>query len=147
MTARPPQKLPLIALFRQTSELMVDELVERLQTAGYADITAAHHPVFENLDPGGTRLTVLAERTRMTHQSMGELVATLERRGYVERRPDPADGRARLVGLTAKGRRAVTTAVAHIAEIEDAWLTRFRRAGLVGDVRRPLEQALESEAV
>jgi len=40
----------------------------------------------------------------MTHQSMGELIDTLERRDYVERRPDPDDGRARLVCLTAKGR-------------------------------------------
>lgn len=39
----------------------------------------------------------LAEEARMTKQSMGELVAYLERRGYVERLPDPRDGRARIV--------------------------------------------------
>jgi DNA-binding MarR family transcriptional regulator len=132
----------LIALFRQTARLMVDELIEGLNAAGYPDQTAAHHPVFENIDPEGTRLTVLAARAGMTHQSMGELVRMLERRGYVKRSADPSDGRASLVRLTAKGRRAVRQAVEEMAQIEAAWLDRFRRAGLDVDLRAVLEAAL-----
>jgi DNA-binding MarR family transcriptional regulator len=139
--------ITLIALFRETARLMVDELVERLHAAGYRDHTAAHHPVFENIDRDGTRLTVLAARARMTHQSMGELVQTLEHRGYLERRPDPSDGRATLVLLTRHGRQSVRRAVAEIAEIEAAWLERFRRAGLDVDLRPVLEAGLrEREA-
>jgi DNA-binding MarR family transcriptional regulator len=37
---------------------------------------------------------------------MGELVDDLERLGYVERRADPGDGRAKLVMLTTKGEAA-----------------------------------------
>jgi len=137
----------LIALFRETARLMVEELVERLHAAGYGDHTAAHHPVFENIDPEGTRLTVLAARAGMTHQSMGELVQTLERRGYLERRPDPSDGRATLVLLTRRGRQSVRRAIEEITEIETAWLERFRRAGLDVDLRALLEEALaEREA-
>jgi DNA-binding MarR family transcriptional regulator len=132
----------LIALFPETARLMVEELVERLHAAGYHDHTAAHHPVFESIDREGTRLTVLAARAGMTHQSMGELVRTLERRGYLERRSDPSDGRATLVLLTRRGREAVRRAVAEIAEIEAAWLERFRRAGLDTDLRTLLETAL-----
>jgi DNA-binding MarR family transcriptional regulator len=139
--------ITLIALFRETARLMVDELVERLHAAGYRDHTAAHHPVFENIDRDGTRLTVLAARAGMTHQSMGELVQTLERRGYLERRPDPCDGRATLVLLTRHGRQAARRAIEEIAEIEAAWLERFRRAGLDVDLRAMLEEALrEREA-
>jgi DNA-binding MarR family transcriptional regulator len=139
--------ITLIALFRETARLMVDELVERLHAAGYGDQTAAHHPVFENIDPEGTRLTVLAARAGMTHQSMGELVQTLERRGYLERRPDPSDGRATLVLLTRPGRQSARRAIEEIAEIEAAWLERFRRAGLDVDLRALLEAALrEREA-
>jgi DNA-binding MarR family transcriptional regulator len=98
--------------------------------------------VFENIDPEGTRLTVLAARAGTTHQAMGELVEVLERRGYLERRPDPSDGRVRLVSLTAKGRRAVRTAVEEIAAIEAAWLDRFSRAGFEGDLRALLEAGL-----
>jgi len=137
----------LIALFRETARLMVEELVERLHAAGYGDHTAAHHPVFENIDPEGTRLTVLATRAGMTHQSMGELVQILERRGYLERRPDPSDGRATLVLLTRRGRQSVRRAIAEIAEIEAAWIERFRRAGLDVDLHALLEAALaEREA-
>jgi DNA-binding MarR family transcriptional regulator len=132
----------LIALFRRTAGLMVEELVERLRAAGFSDMTAAHHPVFENIDRDGTRLTVLAARTGMTHQSMGELVQALEMRGYVKRTVDPTDRRARLVRLTPKGRRAVRRAIAEIAEIESQWLERFGRAGFHVDVRGMLEAGL-----
>jgi DNA-binding MarR family transcriptional regulator len=47
---------------------------------------------------------VLAERAHMTKQAMAELVAHLEAQGYVERIPDPNDGRAELVRTTTRGR-------------------------------------------
>ncbi len=90
----PPQPGPLptlVSALRTAAALMIDELIARLHAAGYSDVTPAHHGVFENLDPGGTRLTELAARAGITHQSMSELVSVLERRGYLERRADPAD--------------------------------------------------------
>jgi DNA-binding MarR family transcriptional regulator len=138
---RPPT---LIALFRRTAQLMVAELVERLAVAGYPDVPAAAHPVFENIDAGGTRLTLLAARADMTHQSMGELIDTLEQRGYVERRPDPSDRRARLVCLTAKGQRLVRAALHEIAEIEVKWSSRNSTGpGLPADLRAALQAALQ----
>jgi DNA-binding MarR family transcriptional regulator len=137
--------ITLIALARQTARVMVDELVERLRAGGFEDTTAAHHPLFENIDPGGTRLTVLAARAGMTHQSMGELVGALEQGGYVERLPDPSDGRARLVALTPRGRAAVRLAVKEIAAIEAAWLDRIGAAGFELDVRAVLEAGLQQD--
>jgi DNA-binding MarR family transcriptional regulator len=134
----------LIALLRRTSRQMVDELIERLHAAGYADHTAAHHPLFENIDPEGTRLTVLASRTGLTHQAVGELIDALERRGYIERLSDPSDARARLVRLTKKGRGAVRTAIGEIAEIEAEWMAVWRRAGLRGNLRAALKAGLRS---
>jgi DNA-binding MarR family transcriptional regulator len=133
----------LIALFRRTAQLMVAELVERLAAAGYPDVPAASHPVFENIDPDGTRLTLLAARSDMTHQAMGELVDSLEYRGYVRRQPDPSDGRARLVSLTAKGRRMVRVARREIAEIEAGWSRNSDVAGLPPELRDGLEAAIE----
>jgi DNA-binding MarR family transcriptional regulator len=134
-----------ISLFRRTSRVMVDELVERLRAGGFEDTTAAHHPLFESIDPGGTRLTVLAARAGMTHQSMGELVSALEQRGYVERRSDPSDGRVRLVVLTEKGRDAARLAVKEIAAIEAAWLERVGAAGFELDVRALLRAGLQQD--
>ena len=136
------RQVTLISLFRRTAHLMVAELVDRLAAAGYPDLPAATHPVFENLDRDGTRLTDLAARADMTHQSMGELIERLEHRGYVERRPDPGDGRARLVCLTAKGRQAVRVALREIRAIEANWTQAWEAAGLRSDLRTALEQAL-----
>jgi DNA-binding MarR family transcriptional regulator len=49
---------------------------------------------------------------------MGELVAHLERHGYVERVPDPADRRARLVRATDRGREIYAIAREFVAELE-----------------------------
>jgi DNA-binding MarR family transcriptional regulator len=135
----------LIALLRRTSRAMVDEITERMEAAGFPDSPPRHHPLFESLDPEGTRLTVLAVRAGMSHQAMGELVGELEERGLVERVPDPSDGRARLVRLTDEGREVVRAAVREIAAIERKWIRRWRRAGLDGDVRAALEAALRDE--
>jgi DNA-binding MarR family transcriptional regulator len=138
-----PQPAPtVIALFRRTARLMVDEVVERFASVGYADMQPPFHPVFECIDPEGTRLTELAARAGITHQSMGELVAALEQRGYVERVPDPTDRRARLVRLTHEGRKAARIGLDQIRAIEAAWEERWRAAGADGEVRRILEEAL-----
>lgn len=145
MPAKPPI-VTLIALLRRTSLLMVAEITERLEAAGFTDVPPSYHPVFETIDPEGTRLTVLAARSGLTHQSIGEVVADLERRGYLERVADPSDGRARLIRLTDSGRALVTAAVREIAAIEDRWRRRWRKAGLKGELRGPLEAALREEA-
>lgn len=133
----------IIALFRRTAQVMVSDLIARLHAAGYPDVTGAHHPLFDNIDPDGTRLTVLAARAGMTHQSMSELVQTLEARGFVERRPDPSDRRARLVCLTAEGKRVVARALREIARIEREWRDFWRMAGYDGDMARVLRTGLE----
>ncbi len=131
--------------FRQTARLMVRELIERLEADGHDGVHPSHHALYENIDPGGTRLTELAARADMTHQSMGELVATLERGGWVERRPDPTDGRARLICLTASGRHLVVRGLHHIGEIEAKWQERWKRAGHDGLLRPVLAQAIADE--
>jgi DNA-binding MarR family transcriptional regulator len=74
--------------------------------------------VFGAIDWGGTRLTELAARANMTRPSMIELVDELQNMGYLERRPDPSDGRAKLIRLTHKGRRILTEALRAVEDIE-----------------------------
>lgn len=94
------------------------EVLARLHLAGYTDLRAAHLVVFQHIDPEGSRLTDLAARAQMTKPSMGYLVEHLERCGYLERTPDPADGRARLVTLTDRGWREIDDALDIIAGME-----------------------------
>ncbi|MFC5995682.1 MarR family winged helix-turn-helix transcriptional regulator [Pseudonocardia hispaniensis] len=112
----------LVTVLRAAVQEILEELVDRLAAAGHPRIRVAHSQVFENLDPNGTRLTVLARRARMAHPSMSELVADLERLGYLHRVPDPTDRRARLVQLTVRGRALQRLALAELAELEAAWL-------------------------
>ena len=142
MIADGPPQSTLISVLRRTAQLMVAELVDRLTAAGYPDVPAAAHPLFENLDPAGTRLTELAARADMTHQAMGELVDTLERRGYVERRPDRADKRVRLVSLTTKGSQMTRIALREIAAIEATWSRSWEGADVRSHLRASLAEHL-----
>lgn len=100
-------------------------LIESIQAAGYPDVRVAHSAVIPNLDPEGTRIVDLAARAGITKQSMGELVDDLERKGYVERRPDPADRRAKMVVLTDKGRRQSRAALRAIGRMERDYRARL----------------------
>jgi len=140
----PPRIVTGLTLMRQSAQIMVDDLVARLHAAGYTDITASHQAVFENIDRDGIRLTTLAQRSRMTHQAMGELVHALERAGYLERRPDPADGRAKIIRLTPTGQALVRQALHDIREIEAAWHAQFQAAGHDIDLKTLVEPALHA---
>ena len=89
--------------------------------AGYDDITPAQARVAARIGPQGTRLTELAEQAQVTKQTAGFLVDQLERAGYVERRPDPTDGRARLVCVSARGAAVAAVANAEVARVEAEW--------------------------
>src|SRR3954470_23704442 len=79
---------------------------ERSRRSGI-DLSRPAISVLAALNAGtGLRLTELAERTDLEMALVSREVRSLEADGYVRRSADPRDGRASLVGLTAKGRRA-----------------------------------------
>jgi DNA-binding MarR family transcriptional regulator len=59
---------------------------------------------------------------------MAELVAHLERLGYVERIPDPSDRRAKLVRATSRGRELYAIAREVVGELEAEWTGRLGKA-------------------
>jgi DNA-binding MarR family transcriptional regulator len=67
----------------------------------------------------GSRITDIARAQDVTKNAVGQLVTELEDLGFVERVPDPADGRAKIVRYTRKGRALIADA-AMIAEKLDA---------------------------
>jgi DNA-binding MarR family transcriptional regulator len=74
---------------------------------------------------GGRRLSDLASIADMTKQAMGEFVADLAAGGYVRLSTDPSDRRAKLVSLTAKGRRASDEARNMLDQVEALWVDRL----------------------
>ena len=73
---------------------------------------------------------MLAERAQVSKQAMAQLVAHLEAHGYVERVPDPRDGRAKLVRATARGREVYAIARELVAEVEAQLTERLGEAKL-----------------
>ncbi|HVS78049.1 MAG TPA: MarR family transcriptional regulator, partial [Steroidobacteraceae bacterium] len=66
-------------------------------------------------------ITALARASRITKQSMSEMVSELENAGYVERTADPADSRAVRVRLTPRGRAYGEAAREFSRSVEAEW--------------------------
>jgi DNA-binding MarR family transcriptional regulator len=95
-----------------------DELFARLAEAGYADLHPRHGAVLAYLDEDGIRATELARLTGRHKQIIGRMVDELEELGYVERRPDPEDRRAKLIFPTERGLDQVRLGDEIVADIE-----------------------------
>ena len=102
---------------------------------GYDDIRPPHTHVLAHISGRGIRLTDLAARAQLSLAAASEFVTELEELGYLERRPDLDDGRAKLIVPTRRGRQAFKDGAAGAAAIERHW------AALVGDGR--FEQACQ----
>jgi len=94
-------------LLRLAHAVMIEEYTRWLAASPYKEIQPAHAAAIQPLwqRPEGVRLTELAQTARITKQSMGALVDSLEHAGYVERVDDPDDARAWRVRLTSRGRQ------------------------------------------
>ena len=115
----PEVSAPLLMFlaYRYTEERVLSELA----AAGYDDITLAQARVFQRVAEDGIRLTDLARQAQLTTQSTQFLVDQLEAAGYVERRSDPADARARLIVIAPRGRAAQTAARVVEAAVAAEW--------------------------
>jgi DNA-binding MarR family transcriptional regulator len=95
-----------------------DELFAGLAEAGYDDLHPRHGAVLAYLDEDGVRATELSRLSGRHKQVIGRIVDELEELGYVERRPDPLDRRAKLIFPTERGLAQVRLGDEIVAEIE-----------------------------
>ena len=112
------ERINTIALLGRAYSRLGFQIVDGVVGAGFPQ-KPRHSAVFAQIRPEGSRLTDLARGANMTPQSMGEIVDELEELGYVERRPDPGDRRAKLVTLTARGRDCVAAGEQTIRGLEE----------------------------
>ena len=106
------------AMLRVVWQSVRDQLYAGVVAAGYDDLNAAHVGLWRYPGLDGVRPSQLADRVGITKQSVNELLGHLEQHGYLLRVPDPADGRARVIRLTSKGRRLEETIYAAAGEAE-----------------------------
>lgn len=126
-----PEELNIGLLLYIPYRSLENRVFAALADAGYGDVTPAQARIFQRIGPNGTRLTELAAAAQVTKQTAGFLVDQLERAGYVERTPDPADARARLVRITERGAATIPIGAAAISAIEAEWTAHLgqRRMG------------------
>jgi DNA-binding MarR family transcriptional regulator len=100
-------------------------MLGRIHAAGYPDVTGGMIGLFRFAGVDERRPGEIALTARLSKQATNDMLRELERLGYVERRPDPSDGRARIIRLTKRGKaldRAVWTAG---REVEESWRAGF----------------------
>lgn len=140
----PLDRMPTAGLLGRAYNTLSAEIFDRVRSAGATDIRPSHGNVMEQLtmeEP--LRLTDVAKRSGITAQSAGALVDELEELGYIERRPDPGDRRAKLIHLTARGRRNVDLAFDIVKEVEKELEHRLGKRSLA-QLRRALIAMTES---
>jgi DNA-binding MarR family transcriptional regulator len=115
------EDLSLARLLSAAYQSFTGDLSSRLATSGWTDISLAHGKVLERIGAGGIRVRDLADELDISHQAATQLVDHLERSGYLRRKQDPNDARAKIVSLTKRGERYVDEALAHITTIESEW--------------------------
>ena len=113
-----PQRANTGTLMLYAYKNFEEDLFARMHAGGHADLRPKHGAVIANIEREGTRLTTLARRAGMGAPAMLQLVDEMEGTGYVRRRPDPSDRRAKLVVPTAKGIEAAEFSFRIIKEIE-----------------------------
>ena len=88
---------------------------------------------------GPTTAAALAAGEHVTQQAIAQSVATLKKRGLVDKQADPSDGRKSLVTATAAGRELRES----LAISREEWLTRAVDAAVKPEERPLLREAIE----
>ena len=88
-------------------QLAALERAQSWRQDGTPALPPAHSAVLRMLEGAraGLRAGAVAARLGVSPASVSDTLATLESKGWIERRPDPADGRATRVRLSRSGRR------------------------------------------
>ncbi len=129
-------------LLLRAARLLNERAIGRVRAAGAPELRPVHMTLLPHLDLEGTRLTELARRMSISKQGVSQIVDDLEAMGLVERRPDPSDGRARLVCFSDRGERALSHGLG-VLEALEAELSREVGAGQMRQLRKGLVALLE----
>lgn len=88
---------------------LLGRLSRRLrQTSVVGELTLPQASVLSLLEREGPATPgALATKERITPQSMGTILVSLEELGLVSRTPDPTDGRRLVISLTEAGRQVI----------------------------------------
>jgi DNA-binding MarR family transcriptional regulator len=107
-------------LLAKASQRWNELLYERFRREGFKEVRPSYGsiilPLFEE---DGLRMGELAERARLSKQTMTTMIRLVERDGLVRRQRDPEDRRAFRVYLTAQARSFRPVAESVLRELDE----------------------------
>ena len=120
--------------------VLVGRLRRRIrETYGHLDLTPSQTSALSRIGrEGPLSASDLAAAERVRPQSIAATLAVLEERGLTERRPDPGDGRRRLLTLTPAG----TALLEDGRRAGEEWLARALQERLSEAERRTVVEAM-----
>ena len=94
-------------------------LMAKSAAKGHKGLKLNWDTVFLNLDfRDGSRIVDLAQANGLTKQAMSQIVAEIEKQGYIVKQEDPDDGRAKKIALTARGKQLIQDSMHAYDELE-----------------------------
>lgn len=120
---------------------VIARLVRRLRTEGaQQELSWSQLSAMARLESDGPKtIATLAREETVKPQSMGAIIASLEKGGLVERDPHPSDGRQIMFSLTRLGRRIRNDGV----RAKRKWLAAAIAAELNVTEQKRLQSALD----
>ncbi|MFJ9893187.1 MarR family winged helix-turn-helix transcriptional regulator [Streptomyces sp. NPDC091280] len=119
MARSPGAELALLLLggFRS----MVDDVHGELALRGHPGVRAGHEFALRGIDEGADTASALGRRLSVSKQGAARTIAALERLGYVERQPDPGDGRLKRLRVTDRGHDMMTLGASLFDGVRERW--------------------------
>jgi DNA-binding MarR family transcriptional regulator len=131
-------------LFAKATQRWNELLQERFCAAGWGAVRPSYGSILVPLfEEDALRMGELARQARLSKQTMTTMVRLLERDGLVRREPDPHDGRAYRVILTAKARTFEPVAQRTLSELGALAQDRLGERRLVS-VKHALKEWIET---
>lgn len=107
-------------LLAKASQRWNEQLAERFAARGFAEVRPSYGSVLLPLfEEEGLRMGQIAERARLSKQTMTTMVRLCVRDGLVSRQPDPSDGRAFRIHLTERAKAFKPVAAEVVRELDD----------------------------
>jgi DNA-binding MarR family transcriptional regulator len=114
-----------------------DALICGLRENGFRNVRASHMNLLRHVDVDGTRITEIAQRSRLTKQAVGQFLVACEAQKLVKTSADATDGRAKVVTFTKLGKSMIDAEREVMAAIE-AQLKELLGARRYAQLRRSL---------
>lgn len=135
MTCSSDYRPTLPSLIHLVFGKLTNDLMDHVRDLGYSDLSLGHFlNVLRFVSEQGIRPARIARNAGVTPQAVSLIVADLERRGYVERSPDPEDRRAQLIRWAPKGRDVALQIEEWFGTVENGWRRQLGDAAVDGAI-------------